>query len=107
MDIRSTLKEQYHGALAMLRQCIDKCPDDLWIAGEQPRSYWQIVGHTVFFTDLYSKQENGDYGDYAKYDLECAELWGTAQGIEPYPKSEILQYLDHVEDVIDERIDTM
>ncbi len=33
MDVRTALKGQYKAGLAMLRDCIVKCPDDVWAAG--------------------------------------------------------------------------
>src|SRR5688572_18507228 len=51
--LRSILKSQYHAALAMLRETLERCPDDLWTSTEHRNSFWQIAYHTLFFTHLY------------------------------------------------------
>lgn len=56
MDIRSALKEQYQAGLAMLADCIQKCPDDLWLSGQPQRETWRIAAHAAYFTHLYGEQ---------------------------------------------------
>ena len=48
MELREALKEQYHAGLAMLAECVEKCPDALWLQGEPPRYFWRIAsaGHS-------------------------------------------------------------
>jgi uncharacterized damage-inducible protein DinB len=44
---------QFEAALAMLRDCIEQCPEELW---EQPivaLSFRQVAYHTLFFVDYY------------------------------------------------------
>ena len=53
MDVRAALKCQYHAALAMLKQVIEPCPDDLWAGEDYPISFWRVAYHTLFFTHLY------------------------------------------------------
>ena len=47
--LRSVLKSQYHASLAMLRQALERCPEDLWYSQEQVNSFWQTAYHTLFF----------------------------------------------------------
>lgn len=51
--LRTILKSQYHAALAMLRETIEQCPDDLWLATQHTNSFWQVAYHTLYFTHLY------------------------------------------------------
>jgi hypothetical protein len=46
---RSVLKSQYHAALAMLRETIEQCSDDVWFSQEHANAFWQIAYHTLFF----------------------------------------------------------
>jgi hypothetical protein len=57
MDLRAALKEQYHAGLAMLAECVEKCPDDLWTSGTHPRTFWRIAFHAAFFTHNYLVQD--------------------------------------------------
>ena len=66
--LKLALKEQYHAALAMLADCVEKCTDDLWttpsrkdVDPDHPnrfcvRSFWRIAFHGIFFTHLYLAQ---------------------------------------------------
>jgi hypothetical protein len=53
MNVQSALKGQYHAALAMLKQTIEKCPDDLWTSQGQSPAFWRVAYHTLFYTHLY------------------------------------------------------
>lgn len=44
---------QYEAALAMLGQCIEKCPEDSWSGPVCDFSFRHVCFHALFFTDLY------------------------------------------------------
>jgi len=109
MDIRNALKEQYLGGLAMLRQCIERCPDDLWIAGKHPRTFWRIAFHTLYFTQAYLVQNE-----------ESIQLWSARPDVtvevEPYElpegaavmsRGDMLEYLAFIEKTIEPTIDSL
>src|SRR3954468_18049416 len=68
MDLRQALKEQYHAGLAMLAECVDKCPEGMWLEGEPPRAFWRIAWHAAYFTHNYLVQNeeafNGSVADW-------------------------------------------
>src|SRR5262245_23752485 len=51
--LRPILKGQYHASLAMLREALEKCPEDLWYSQDQVNAFWQTAYHTLFFAHLY------------------------------------------------------
>ena len=51
--LKPVLKSQYHAALAMLRDAVERCPDELWTASGHVSAFWQVAYHTLFFTHLY------------------------------------------------------
>ncbi|MEX2582950.1 MAG: hypothetical protein WD766_06740, partial [Gemmatimonadota bacterium] len=51
--LRGILKSQYHATLAMLRETIERCPDELWYGDDHPNACWQIAYHALYFTHLY------------------------------------------------------
>lgn len=124
MDIRAALKEQYHAGLAMLAECVENCPDDLWTEtrldrfGDRPiyRDCWRIAMHTLFFTHLYLGQNEdafqpwpgrhpGEEGMWQKpWDLEPYEMPKDAQ---PYTREEVQQYIAWLRTIIDPTIDTL
>src|ERR1043166_5324966 len=52
-NFRSELKSQYHAALAMLREAIERCPDEEWLSRDHKNAFWQVAYHVLFFTHLY------------------------------------------------------
>ena len=56
---KQILAGQFEAALAMLSDCIQKCPPEHWdgIIGKYP--FWQVAYHTLCFTDLYLSPNEG------------------------------------------------
>jgi len=106
MDLKGGLKEQYHAALKMLRQAVEVCPNELWLAGEFPRNTWRIAYHAVFYAHLYMAQTEADHKPWPKR-RDCSDLWADANPpqLEPYSKGDILEYIDFVDSLVDETID--
>jgi hypothetical protein len=54
LDIfKQTTLGQFEAALAMLRQCIDRCPEQLWEGKIAELTVRQVAYHTLFFVDFY------------------------------------------------------
>jgi hypothetical protein len=51
--VKTLIVSQYEAALSMLKACVDRCPDTAWDARVASYKFWQVVFHTLFFTDLY------------------------------------------------------
>lgn len=51
--LRSILKSQYHAALAMLGQAIERFPEERWLGDGETNAPWQIAYHTLFFAHCY------------------------------------------------------
>jgi hypothetical protein len=113
--LRVSLKSQYHAALTMLRESIERCPDDLWLDDRPKNAFWQIAYHTLFFTHLYLQPR-----------LEAFRPWEGHQGgvqhedgiagpadpasalpliPEPYTKQQTLAYWRHVDTMVDGAVD--
>ena len=122
MEIREALKEQYHGGLAMLAQCVEKCPEDLWLAGRHPRTYWRIASHALYFTHNYLVQDEAAFNASAPdwppavrsvlglsdrrkaVDVEPYEL---PEGANPLTQHEFLAYLAYVRGLINATVDRL
>ena len=114
MDLRSALKAQYHAALEMLRDTIDRCPDDLWTAGGHPSQYWQIAYHALFFTHLYLQPNEEAFHPWAHHrqEYQCLEQvpWpphGPPHLGKPYTKEEVLEYWRICDGMIDAGVDAL
>src|SRR5579859_5391607 len=82
--LRQALKEQYHAGLAMLAECVEKCPDDLWTSGTHPRTFWRIAFHAAYFTHLYLGQTLDAYQPWPNRPVGYLALGQLPLGVEPY-----------------------
>jgi len=115
MDLRQALKEQYHGGLAMLAECVEKCPEDLWLEGAPPRTFWRIAFHAAFYTQLYLGQDEAAFVSWpGRREGIHARLWqdpdeaGAPElpaGSPSYGRSEMLEYVRWVDSLVDPTVD--
>src|ERR1041385_64710 len=111
MELRQALKEQYHAGLAMLAECVEKCPEGMWLEGEAPRTFWRIAFHAAFFTHLYLGQDEAAFQPWPeRREGIHHRLWEEPAYVEPYDlpaaaesygKNEILAYLRFVDGLVD------
>jgi hypothetical protein len=117
MELRQALKEQYHAGLAMLAECVEKCPEEMWLEGAHPRTFWRITFHTAFFTHLYLGQNEAAFQPWPgrKQGIHF-RLWSQPgeeepyelpEGTEVYQRDEILAYLRYVDNLIDPTVDQL
>lgn len=117
MNTKRCLKEQYHAGLAMLADCVQKCPSSLWLVGEHPRTFWRIAFHAAFFTQLYLGQEEASFQPWpARTEKIHPGLWTDPADVEPfeleqeaesYDISEMLAYIRYVDGLVDTLIDEL
>lgn len=113
MKAKEALKGQYHASLAMLRDCIEKCPDEVWVSGTHPRNFWRITFHTLYFADLYLAHSLETWAPWEKTRESCRVLWedddeypGPPQE-PPYSRQELLEYLFDIDSRVDSQLDEM
>ncbi|HLK15336.1 MAG TPA: hypothetical protein VKT78_11060 [Fimbriimonadaceae bacterium] len=107
MDIRDALKGQYHAGLRMLRECVELCPEEMWLAGA-PREYWRIAYHAVFFTHLYMGQNEAAFKPWHKHQAAAYDLWGEDElTFEPYTKADVIGYIDDVREMVNPTVDAL
>jgi len=117
MDLKAALKEQYHAGLAMLAECVTKCPDDLWISGEHPRYVWRIALHAAFFTQVYLGQDEAAYVPWPLrprslheamwQDPATVEPYELPDGAEAYTQREMLDYIAYLDDLVATTVDAL
>jgi len=120
--LRSALKSQYHAALAMFRQAIERCPDELWAASRaNANPFWRVAYHTLYYTHFYLQPSAAafrpwalhqtriqDLDDYpAPPDIEdlCELPHRPPQTGEPYSKTQIMDYWTLCDRLVDVAID--
>lgn len=101
MEVQRALKGQYGAGLAMLRECIQLCPDDLWASGVHPRTFWRIAYHALFYTHLYLMPTEKAFVAWEKHHDQARILWDDdEEGVPPqettYTQKDLLEYLDFI-----------
>ena len=112
MNPQAVLKGQYHAALAMLKQAIDGCPDDLWTMGDHPPAFWHVTYHALFFTHLYLQPNEDAFRPWEHHREEHQFLgsvpWPPHRAPrirESYTKPQMLQYWHACDAMIDAGVD--
>src|SRR5262249_14149478 len=65
--MRPILKSQYHAALAMLRDAVERCPDRLWASGDYRNPFWRIAYHVLYYTDFYLQPNADSFRPWEKH----------------------------------------
>lgn len=114
--LQQAFKEQFHAALAMLADCVERCPDDLWSAGAHPRPFWRVAFHAAFFAQLYLGQDSAAFRPWPGHredvgallsDPTEVEPYEMPEEIEPYTRQEMLGYVAYVDSLVDPTVDAL
>jgi hypothetical protein len=121
--LRPALKSQYHAALAMLRQAVELCPDDLWTSRAYASPFWRIAYHALFYTHFYIQPRMEAFRPWERHctaveDLDdmpappgfedlLAVIAGAPWTGEPYTKAEILEYWAACDAMVDAAVDAL
>jgi hypothetical protein len=115
--LRAILKSQYHAALAMLRETIERCPDDVWYSKEHTNSFWQVAYHALFFAHLYLQPNEAAFRPWEGHQSDVQHpdgIPGTADPNstlplipKPYTKAEVLAYWNVCEQMVDDAVDAL
>ncbi len=113
--LRPILKSQYHASLAMLKDAIEKCPDDVWMDARFTNSFWQIAYHVLFYTHLYLHRDEASFVPWAQHQSQVQNpsgLKGRRPGDSrlpafpnPYSKAQVLEFWNICDGMVDRAID--
>ena len=121
--LRAALKSQYHAALAMLRQAIERCPDSLWSSRDYLNPFWRIAYHALYYSHLYIQPNTSAFRPWEHHqtglqhmddipgppDIEAQlELPDRPlQTGEPYTKQQLLAYWSLCDRMVDDVVDAL
>jgi hypothetical protein len=94
-EATKSILSQYRASLAMLRQAIELCPDDLWIESSYRNRYWHIAYHALFYAHLYVSASEAEFTPWDKHRPACRRLGESTQENPlpgPYSKADVLDY---------------
>jgi hypothetical protein len=126
MDIVPVVVSQFWASLEMLKQVIQKCPADLWLAGDPPVIvpeegpgqparppatpvyFWQVAYHSLFYVHLYLQPTEADFVSWERHRanvhflaLSPEEKAEMAEVVEPYTRAELLEYATFLQEYLD------
>lgn len=105
MDIKAGLCRQYDASIRMLRDCVQKCPKNIWNRpGERPA--WKIAYHCLFYTHLYLMADMTKFKPWEMH-REGAEDIHSETSTEPYSQAEILTYLEFLREMIPAQVESL
>jgi hypothetical protein len=100
----------------MLRETLERCPDNLWSNTEHLNAFWQIAYHTLFFTHLYLQPNEAAFKPWehhqpAQHEDGIAgppDPQSTLPLIpSPYDKAEVLAYWKICDEMVDNAVDAL
>jgi len=115
--LRRMLKSQYHAALAMLREAVERCPDAIWDDPGHRNRTWQIAYHALFFARYYGGRDERFDDFWEGHQRETQNPDGIAGEPDPtrnlpllprpYTKAEVLAACDHCVAGVDAAVDAL
>jgi hypothetical protein len=115
--LKPILKSQYHAGLTMLRDAVDRCPEELWSAAGHVSAFWQVAYHTVFFTHLYLHRDEAAFRPWAGHQRDVQHQDGLTGPSDPtsrlpllprpYSKVDVLSYWQLCDQMVDKAVDAM
>lgn len=102
--LRHAITSQYLAALAMLRQVIEKCPDELWLSNAMRNQMWRVAYHALYYAHLYAQPSVEDFVKWPKHRDEVeSDAEHERADAEPYSRQELLEYLDFCNEEVKRR----
>jgi hypothetical protein len=115
--LRTILASQYHAALAMLREAVERCPEDLWYSDRPANAFWQVAYHALYFTHLYLQPNPEAFRPWERHQSAVQHPDGIAGPADPasslpllpspYSKADVLAYWKVCDAMVDVALDGM
>lgn len=115
--LKAALGSQYRAALRMVREAIERCPEELWYDASPCNAYWQVAYHTLFFAHLYMQTEEAAFVPFPGHQREVQHPDGLPGPEdpdselpllpEPYSRDHALEYCDFCLEMVDPALSAM
>jgi hypothetical protein len=116
-ELRASLKSQYHAALAMLKESIERCPEETWYDEAPKNACWQLAYHTLYFTHLYLQPDESAFRPWEGHQRDVQHPDGIPGPANPdstlpliptpYSKDEVLTYWELCDRMVDGAVETL
>ena len=108
--MKKELTSQYIASLQMLKKSIEHCPDALWNDNKYTNFFWQVIYHTLHYTNLYLSKNEESFKPWEKH----IDNWHLFEHLNnklnrkaetfQYSKSELMEYATLIADHVENRI---
>ncbi len=106
-ELKAALKSQYHASLKMMRLCIRRCPEELWLEGKHPRSYWRIVYHALYYSHWYLLADEKAMVPWVGHEASMPALWGDPPVVAALSQKDAMKYLKWLDFRVDDMVDAL
>ena len=116
-DLPAILKRQYHAALVMHRDAIERCPEALWYDTQPVNAFWQIAYHALYFAHMYLQPDFDSFQPWEKQQSDVQHPDGIPGSADPdstlplipdpYTREQVLEYCTLCQEMVDGAIDRL
>ena len=113
---RTALKSQYHASIEMLREALERCPDDQWLDTSHVNAFWQVAYHALFYVHMYLQPNLDSFKPWAEHQTDVQYQNGfpgpPKQGSnlplipKPYSKAQVMTFLSICDGMVDTALDS-
>lgn len=108
MDQKGVIQSQYFAALEMLRQAVEKCPEDLWIDPAYKNQSWNIAYHALVYVHFYLHKNEESFVPWSKHRQEARYFsLGEGEAVAPFTRAEVLEFIDFIEAQLDALVEDL
>jgi hypothetical protein len=114
--VQTALKSQYHASLTMLKEALERCPDDLWLDATPTNAFWQVAYHALFYVHMYLQPDLDAFQPWAQHQVDVQYQNGfpgpPKAGSklplipEPYSKAQVMAFWTVCDGMVDKAVDT-
>lgn len=114
--ISDILASQYKAGLGMLRQALEKVPDEEWNTEEYNNPNWQVAWHVIWATKFYLAANSESYVPYENAIEGAESLGGTQDWENPeehvkvegfHTKDELISFITEIERTLILKIESL
>ena len=86
----------------MLKETIERCPDELWFSNQHKNAFWQVAYHALFFAHLYLQRNEAAFHLWEGQHSE-----GDGTDGPPYTREQVLSYWNFCNEIVDSAVDVL
>lgn len=100
--MKEEIISQYKASLKMLKNTIEKCPENAWNNDEYDSAYWRLVYHALYFSALYLSENPEKFTPWRGHRDDYEDLGSVIRDNKPvvfdkvFTKEEMLEYAESI-----------